>query len=141
VGGAISLVGNAEVRFPVVGNRLQGAVFMDFGQVWETSKAVRAKDVVWTPGIGMRYFSPIGPIRIDVGYYGGRGETRTVVTTRVCPASVTDEGCPLDLTESYDWFDLRNTDVLQAMDTQVLWNPRRSFLNRLQLHCSIGQAF
>lgn len=141
IGGAISLVGNAEIRFPITASRLQGAVFLDYGQVWETDDAVRASDIVWTPGLGVRYFSPIGPIRIDVGYYGGRGETRSVVTTAVCPIDEPDDGCVLEPDIAYDRSMLRNTGVLRALDHQVLWNPRRSLFDRLQFHFSIGQAF
>jgi hypothetical protein len=36
---------------------------------------------------------------------------------------------------------LCQTGVLQALDPNVRWNPRRSFFQRLQLHFSIGQAF
>lgn len=141
IGGAISLVGNAEVRFPITPTSVQGAVFLDYGQVWETKEAIRAKDIVWTPGLGVRYFSPIGPIRIDVGYFGGRGETRSVVTTTLCPIEAADDECELDPDIIYDRSMLRNTDILQALDNQVLWNPRRSFFDRLQFHFSIGQAF
>jgi hypothetical protein len=42
---------------------------------------------------------------------------------------------------TYERSMLRNTDVLQALERQVLWNPRRSFFDRLQFHFSIGQAF
>lgn len=141
IGGAISLVGNAEVRFPIGGSTLRGAAFVDYGQVWETRSVVRARDIVWTPGLGVRYFSPIGPIRVDVGYYGGRGETRSVVTTTLCPVDAVDADCTLDPAVDYDRSMLRNTNILRALDTQVLWNPRRSFLDRLQFHFSIGQAF
>jgi outer membrane protein assembly factor BamA len=141
IGGSIALVGNAEIRFPITPASLQGAVFMDYGQVWETQQAVRGSDIVWTPGLGVRYFSPIGPIRIDVGYYAGRGETRSVVTTTVCPVDAEDDDCTLDPGVTYERSMLRNTDVLQALERQVLWNPRRSFFDRLQFHFSIVQAF
>ncbi len=140
VGGAVSVEGNVELRFPVYGDLLRAAAFVDFGQVWEDEAGFDLGDVVSTPGLGLRYFSPIGPVRIDVGYYGGRGETLTVVSTGVCEIASTDE-CVLDPDREYMFSELRNDRSLRALATPVRWNPRRSFFDRLQLHFSIGQAF
>jgi outer membrane protein insertion porin family len=141
VGGAASLEGSFEVRFPVYGANLRAAAFVDYGQVWDTHRTIDLKDVVWTPGFGIRYFSPIGPIRIDIGYYAGRGETLRILTTQIgqrtdgmCEPFPDDEGSDADA-------DLCPTGVLQALDPTVRWNPRRSFFERLQFHFSIGQAF
>ncbi|MGH7507529.1 MAG: BamA/OMP85 family outer membrane protein, partial [Longimicrobiales bacterium] len=80
VGGAVMLEGNVELRFPVYRDKLRGAAFLDFGQVWQNADAVDLGAIAWTPGLGVRYFSAIGPIRVDVGYNGGGGERLTVVT-------------------------------------------------------------
>ncbi len=140
VGGAVSFEGNVEIRFPVAGDLLRGAAFVDFGQVWEDQAGVDLADIVWTPGLGFRYFSPIGPVRIDVGYYGGSGETLTVVSTGLCEADITDR-CVFDPDRDYALSELRNDRSLRALDVPVRWNPRRSFFDRLQFHFSIGQAF
>jgi len=140
VGGAVSLEGNVELRFPVWGEFLRGAAFLDFGQVWESEAGFDLADVVFTPGMGFRYFSPIGPVRVDLGYYGGSGETLTVVSTGVCEAAVTD-ACALDPARTYAASELRNDRSLRALDLPVRWSPRRSFFDRLQFHFSIGQAF
>jgi hypothetical protein len=63
------------------------------------------------------------------------------VTTTVCPVDAEDDDCTLDPGVTYERSMLRNTDVLQALERQVLWNPRRSFFDRFQFHFSIGQAF
>jgi outer membrane protein assembly factor BamA len=141
VGGAVSLEGSFEVRFPVFGASLRAAAFLDYGQVWDTHRTIDLKDVVWTPGLGIRYFSPIGPIRIDVGYYAGQGETLRVLTTQI--GQRTDGSCePFpDSVEIDEDAELCETGVLQALDSTVRWNPRRSFFERLQFHFSIGQAF
>jgi outer membrane protein insertion porin family len=142
VGGEVSLVGNVEVRFPVLGDRLRGAAFVDYGQVWETTSGVKLADMIATPGLGVRYFSPIGPIRVDVGYYTGRGQTLTVVTNQVCIIDAATGDCtPPVVGVNYDYNLIRDTNLLEILDTPVQWNPRRNFLQRLQLHFSIGQAF
>jgi outer membrane protein assembly factor BamA len=142
VGGAVLLEGNLEVRFPVAGDFLRAAAFIDFGQVWRTEESVRLGQLKWTPGLGIRYFSPIGPLRVDVGYNPGGSELLTVVTTEVCddrnrPAPCTD----IQPDVMYVPGDLANRSKLQPLTTPVIWKPYRSFTDRLQFHFSIGQAF
>ena len=113
---------------------------MDFGQVWSDRFAVDFGDVIFTPGIGARYFSPIGPIRIDIGYYGGQGEDVAVLTTELCVR--TDDGCSEPAPgEIYLRSQLEKTGMLRTLDLPVRWNTKKSFLDRLQIHFSIGQAF
>ncbi len=66
-GGTRVTVGNIEVRLPtpVFAGRLRVAVFGDAGALWN---AGGASPLRVTPGIGIRYSSPIGPIRLDVAY-------------------------------------------------------------------------
>jgi outer membrane protein assembly factor BamA len=141
VGGAVSFVANAEIRFPLLGDQLRGATFIDVGQVWESHENVNLADLAWTPGFGVRYFSPIGPIRVDIGYYAGRGETLTVVTHKV--GTREDGHCsatpPGPTTPTLAYCDI--AEQLQVLDQPVFWNRRRSFFDRLQFHFSIGQAF
>jgi outer membrane protein assembly factor BamA len=71
VGGNTLVVGNLDVRFrsPVYPELLQFTLFSDVGQVWERGKSqLRLKTLRWTPGIALRYFSPVGPIQANVGY-------------------------------------------------------------------------
>jgi hypothetical protein len=139
VGGAVLLEGNVEVRFPVWGDFLRGATFIDFGQVWRGEESVQLSQLQWTPGIGIRYFSPIGPIRIDVGYNPSGAERLSVVTTDVCDGS--QDPCA-DIVDDvvYTRGDLQNRRQLRTLPA-VTWKPFDSFRNRLQLHFSIGQAF
>jgi outer membrane protein assembly factor BamA len=141
VGGPVLLEGNLELRFPVFRDKVRGAAFLDFGQVWTDGDAFDAADVAFTPGLGVRYFSAVGPIRIDVGYNPVGAERVTVVTTEVefCPA--TGEPCEdIQPDVVYDYRFLRNTNTLRPLGL-VEWNPRTSFMDRLQFHFSIGQAF
>jgi outer membrane protein assembly factor BamA len=139
VGGSVSLEANVEARFPVWRDLLRGAVFLDFGQVWRHAREFRPRELEFTPGVGIRYFSPVGPIRIDVGYNSGRAELLPVMTTEVCDASMTPCG-PILPGEAYDPARLANRRTLRALPP-VLWQPYGSFVDRLQFHFSIGQAF
>ena len=55
-----------ELNFLI--NGLGMAAFFDGGQLWETFARIRKRPVQFGVGGGFRYQSPIGPVRIDVGY-------------------------------------------------------------------------
>jgi outer membrane protein assembly factor BamA len=139
VGGSVSLEGNLEIRYPIWGERLRGATFLDFGQVWRDRGDIDAGSVRFTPGLGVRYFSPIGPIRVDVGYNPGAAERLAVMTTTVCDARATPCG-DIRADTDYDASDLGLRRDLRSLQP-VVWDPYTSFMDRLQLHFSIGQAF
>jgi translocation and assembly module TamA len=63
-GGTAITVGGVELR-QRFGANWGAAVFMDAGQVSATLKAARDEFRIGV-GAGMRYFTPIGPIRLDV---------------------------------------------------------------------------
>jgi outer membrane protein assembly factor BamA len=140
VGGAVLLEGNVEVRFPVYRENLRGAAFVDFGQVWQDADAVDLGMLAWTPGLGVRYFSAIGPIRIDVGYNGTGGELRSAATTEVGVLGSTGACLEIGQDETHELSQLCNLQTLRPLEP-VFWNPRSSLLDRFQLHFSIGQAF
>lgn len=49
-------------------NNLGMAVFLDGGQIWEQPSDARLDDLKFGVGGGIRYSSPVGPIRLDLGY-------------------------------------------------------------------------
>ena len=65
-GGNYLLIGNAELRFPLFLG-LNGVVFVDTGNVWTTAGEVSLGHLRSTTGLGLRYVTPIGPLRIDYG--------------------------------------------------------------------------
>src|SRR5215469_1697766 len=70
VGGRQLFILNSELRFPLrLMKALGGVVFYDGGNVY---RAINFNDFVHnytnTIGIGLRYATPIGPIRIDLGH-------------------------------------------------------------------------
>jgi outer membrane protein insertion porin family len=65
-GNALALI-NLEYRFPIVGS-FGGAVFTDGGNVWRNSGDIQLNQFRWSVGTGLRYITPVGPARIDVGY-------------------------------------------------------------------------
>ncbi|HUR82675.1 MAG TPA: BamA/TamA family outer membrane protein, partial [Thermoanaerobaculia bacterium] len=63
-GGSGLLLFNAEYRFPIFSS-LGGAVFVDAGNVYR-SHTIDFDQIKYGAGFGLRYLSPVGPIRIDV---------------------------------------------------------------------------
>ena len=142
VGGSAVLEGNVELRVPFVWDKLRAAAFLDFGQVWESAERARWKDIVITPGFGLRYFSAIGPVRIDIGYNPQQAQRLAVVTTKVCEYDVENDICTeIDANKNYTSDMLRNTRELVKLG-DVRWGADNFWdWDRVQIHFSIGQAF
>ena len=82
IGGLALLAFNQELRFPMnlpyVGNRLGGTLFYDAGNVysdishvsfaWKPPSPTNLSYFSHTVGFGVRYPTPIGPVRLDFGY-------------------------------------------------------------------------
>ncbi len=66
LGGNLLLLGNLELRFPLFGD-LRAALFSDHGGVHEEIGSFRVEDLRHAVGAGLRYDTPLGPIRFDYG--------------------------------------------------------------------------
>lgn len=78
LGGDAIFFNNTELRFPFLGQNIQGVIFHDMGNVYSSLSAISfrvhqtnlqdfdymAHDV----GFGVRYRTPVGPIRVDLAY-------------------------------------------------------------------------
>jgi outer membrane protein assembly complex protein YaeT len=67
VGGHSMIESSAELRAPVWGN-LSVVLFADGGNVWNNAWYWNPGDLHYDVGPGVRYLTPIGPIRADVGF-------------------------------------------------------------------------
>ncbi len=70
-----SLVFNAEYRFPLAEN-FQAVLFADWGQAWDIEQSINLDDLKFGKGVGVRFDTPIGPIRLDYGI-NEEGEGKT----------------------------------------------------------------
>lgn len=83
-GGNAVLILNGELRIPL-GRGLGAAVFVDGGNVFNRVTDFSLGELRGATGFGVRYRSPIGPIRVDVGFkmdrrvLGGRLEPRRAI--------------------------------------------------------------
>src|SRR5712664_4470946 len=118
VGGQALLILNQEFRFPMrlpfIGTGLSGALFYDGGNVYSrlsrvTFRPYSPKPIfdpanptqcqfncsnelnyfAHTAGLGFRYSTPVGPIRIDLGYQLNRPK----VVTPICPSGMLAVNC------------------------------------------------
>ena len=129
-GGTSLVEGSVEVRFPTGVRHLDAAVFVDgaivgnsvlqaFSDLRNIANFARGTSAI-TPGAGIRYNSPVGPIRVDFGYNPKLTENLPVVTN----------------TGAADG------DKLVALETpRTYLSGKNTFLGRLVLHLSIGQAY
>lgn len=66
-GGNAFLMENLEIRMSI-GRGIGLVAFLDGGNVWLDIKDIDPSDFKFTTGIGLRYNTPVGPIRIDYGH-------------------------------------------------------------------------
>jgi outer membrane protein assembly factor BamA len=137
LGGTSLIEGSVEYRFPLaLLDNLGGAVFVDGAAVGEKvldplgagvktlADLVRGTGAI-TPGFGIRYYSSVGPIRVDVGFNPSRAEDLAVVTEVVRNGK--REIIPLDIPKRFS-----PTGTSSGIGR---------VLNRFTLHLSIGQAY
>ena len=67
IGGHTMLEGSIEARVPLSA-KLGAVAFVDFGNVWFEPWDFRPYDLRYAVGPGLRYLTPIGPLRFDFGY-------------------------------------------------------------------------
>jgi outer membrane protein insertion porin family len=120
-GGTSLAVLNTEVRFatPLFPDRMRAALFVDVGQVWERGgKTTGLGALRVTPGGGLRFATPLGPVRVDAAYNGYDAEPG-----------------PL--------YYLKTSDNSLTLVPNVTYQPSRpaSFWKRVTLQFAVGQAF
>jgi outer membrane protein insertion porin family len=72
-GGNAMVVLNSELRVPVAGP-LQVVGFLDAGNIFDSVSHLRPSHIRGGAGFGVRYGSPVGPIRVDLGFKLDRRE-------------------------------------------------------------------
>ncbi len=70
IGGRAILLSNIEFKFPLIPNmrELSGVAFVDVGNVYAGPSDVRLDDLETAVGTGLRYKTPLGPIRLEIAW-------------------------------------------------------------------------
>ncbi len=129
VGGNGLFFNTFELRFPLLGSNISGVLFEDMGNIYDTFGDISLRYhqnnnqdfnyTVQSPGFGIRYKTPLGPIRIDFAY-------------AINPPR-------------YDGYSGTIQDLLQCGPTEIGHTPSCTSLpqrlSHFQFFFSIGQAF
>ena len=65
-GGKVMILGNLEYRRELLW-KFGYTIFVDAGNIWGKVKDVNMKDFKLTSGLGIQFFTPVGPLRLDYG--------------------------------------------------------------------------
>ncbi len=69
IGGSQELIFNNEIIFPIVESLgLKGVLFVDAGNAFSAAEGIDMDEMRLASGGGFRWLSPIGPLRIEVGF-------------------------------------------------------------------------
>lgn len=66
-GGFFTLESSIEARNRLIGD-LGSAIFIDYGNTWNSPKEFRFDGIAVAAGFGFRYYSDFAPIRVDFGF-------------------------------------------------------------------------
>ncbi len=131
LGGNAVFFNNLELRFPLLGENIQGVIFHDMGNVFSSLSSVsfrysqgNLQDFNYTVhdvGLGVRYRTPVGPMRLDLAY--GLHP----------PAVVGCGGTPVQLLQC-------NPNANPATQPSYCI-PSHQSINHIQFFFSIGQTF
>jgi len=143
LGGSSIVVANLELRMrsPVFTDLVQFTVFADAGQV-RSGARIGVDDLRVTPGLGVRVASPVGPLRLDVGYNpydlpAGAAYFDAPLDVPIAPLYCVSPGNELPVS------DVDGAAVQAEGPCPSTFRPRpaRGLLRRLAFNFSIGQAF
>ena len=121
IGGTALLFNQTELRFPLVGDNVGGVLFHDMGNTYSSlsnvSFRVNQKDLqdfdymVHAVGFGVRYRTPVGPLRLDLGYsinppsfIGFKGTQQDLINAGVNPCAGVPSRCVQQSVSHFQYF-------------------------------------
>lgn len=154
VGGNSLVVANVELRLrsPILPELLQLTLFTDAGEVWNRGSvsALGGVNLKVTPGIQMTAFSPVGPVRVAVGYNPYRRPTGPLYyeATNVPGAPLLCVSPGNDVPTHFSPPDPKTNEVTITQDITpngcaATYQPPKDnrFRSKLTFSFAIGQAF
>lgn len=110
IGGTALLFNQTELRFPLIGENIGGVLFHDVGNIFSSLDAISFRVtqhnlqdfdyMVHSVGFGIRYRTPVGPLRVDLGYtinpprfFGFNGTEQELLNAGVNPCNNVPNQC------------------------------------------------
>jgi outer membrane translocation and assembly module TamA len=105
VGGTALLFNQSELRFPLIGDNIGGVLFHDMGNIYSSLSKFSLRQhqrdlqdfdyMVHAVGFGIRYRTPVGPLRVDLAYsingpsyYGFKGTQEDLLKAGINPCAI-----------------------------------------------------
>jgi len=121
IGGTALLFNQTELRFPLIGENIGGVLFHDMGNTYSTldsvSFRVRQRNLqdfdymVHAVGFGVRYRTPVGPLRVDLAYsinppqfFGFKGTEQDLINAGVNPCANVPNQCTVTGVSHFQFF-------------------------------------
>jgi outer membrane protein insertion porin family len=121
IGGTALFFNQTEVRFPLIGENIGGVLFHDFGNTFSSlsnlSFRVGQRNLqdfdymVHAVGFGIRYRTPIGPLRLDLAYsinpprfFGFNGTEQDLLNAGVNPCNNVPNQCTVTGVSHFQFF-------------------------------------
>ncbi len=121
IGGTAQFFNQTELRFPLIGENMGGVLFHDMGNTYSSlenfSFRLRQRDLqdfdymVHAVGFGIRYRTPVGPVRVDLAYsinpprfFGWNGTEQELINAGVNPCSNGNPLCTVTSTGHFQFF-------------------------------------
>jgi outer membrane protein assembly complex protein YaeT len=121
LGGTALFFNQTELRFPLIGDNIGGVLFHDMGNAFSTLRNMSFRVTqendqdfdytVHATGFGLRYKTPIGPVRIDLAYsinpprfFGFQGSETDLVNAGVNPCAGTPSKCVQQSVSHFQFF-------------------------------------
>ena len=121
LGGTAVFFNQTELRFPLVGENIAGVFFHDMGNVYSSLGNLSFRTIqrnlqdfyymVHAVGFGVRYRTPVGPVRLDLAYsinppyfYGFKGTQQDLVNAGVDPCAPPAASCVVQNVSHFQFF-------------------------------------
>jgi outer membrane protein assembly complex protein YaeT len=121
LGGTAVFFNQTELRFPLVGENIAGVFFHDMGNVYSSLANLSFRTsqrnlqdfdyMVHAVGFGVRYRTPVGPVRLDLAYsinppyfYGFKGTQQDLVNAGVDPCAPPAASCVVQNVSHFQFF-------------------------------------
>src|SRR5271157_200794 len=121
LGGTAVLFNQTELRFPLIGENFGGVLFHDAGNAYSSlgnlsfrvsQRNLRDFDyMVHAVGFGIRYRTPVGPIRVDLAYsinppsfFGFKGSLQDLIDAGVTPCAGVPSQCVTQSVSHFQYF-------------------------------------